>query len=68
MDYVKRRANTTAKVSAADFEACKSQFLFGIATITEMEDTPNDLVINWNHTGSNMSLSGTGPWLKKGAS
>jgi hypothetical protein len=26
----------------SDFEACKSQFLFDIATITEMEDIPND--------------------------
>jgi hypothetical protein len=35
----------------SDFEACKSQFLFDIATITEMEDIPNDLILNWDHTG-----------------
>jgi hypothetical protein len=30
MGYVKRRANTTAKVFVSDFEACKSQFLFDL--------------------------------------
>ena len=51
MGFVKRRANTTAKVSVADFEVHKAQFLFDIAAIVEMEEIPKALVINWDHTG-----------------
>ncbi len=32
-------------------EACKTQFLFDIDTIVEMEEIPRDLIINWDHTG-----------------
>ena len=51
MGYVKRRASTKAKVSVSDFEECKSQFLFDIQTMVEMEEIPNETVINWDHTG-----------------
>ena len=29
----------------------KSQFLFDMKTIVEMEEIPHDLVINWDQTG-----------------
>ena len=51
MGYVKRRANTKAKVNPSDFEAYKSQFLLDIKTVVEMEEIPKELVINWDHTG-----------------
>ena len=51
MGYVKRRASTKAKVTAADFDALKAQFVFDIRTIVEMEDIPPDMIINWDHTG-----------------
>ena len=50
MGYVKRRASTRAKVSPADFEALKNQFLFDVKIVVEME-IPKALVINWDHTG-----------------
>ena len=49
--YVKRRATTKASIPNVDFEAQKAQFLFDIQSICEMEDIPNELVINWDHTG-----------------
>ena len=51
LGYVKRRASTKAKVTAADFDAHKAQFVFDIQTIVEMEEIPSDLIINWDHTG-----------------
>ena len=45
----------------------KSQFLFDIRTIVEMEDIPEDLVINWDHTGLNYVPVSTGQWLRKEA-
>lgn len=49
--YVKRRATTKASIPNLDFEAQKAQFLFDIQSICEREDIPNELVINWDHTG-----------------
>ncbi len=51
MGYVKRRASSKAKVTVSDFEAYKSQFVYDINTIIEMEEIPTELVINWDHTG-----------------
>ena len=51
MGYVKRRASTKAKVTASDFDKLKSQFLFDIKAIIEMEEIPAELVINWDQTG-----------------
>ncbi len=53
LGYVKRRGNTKSKVSVENFELLKNQFLFDIKTITAMEDIPEDLIINWDHTGLN---------------
>ena len=53
LGYVKRRANTKSKVDVESFESYKAQFLFDIQTITEMEEIPKDLIINWDHTGLN---------------
>ena len=40
MGFVKRRASTKADVSAFDFDKLKSQFLFDIKAIIEMEEIP----------------------------
>ena len=53
LGYVKKRASTKCKVSVADFDMCKAQFLFHIQTIFEMEEIPHQLVINWDPTGIN---------------
>ena len=51
MGFVKRRANTAGKISATNFAQLKSQFLFDVQVIREMEGVPHDLVINWDQTG-----------------
>ena len=53
LGYVKRRANTKAKVSVVDFEEYKAQFVFDICTIMDMEDIPKEMIVNWDHTGMN---------------
>ena len=53
LGYVKQKATIKASISSIDFTAQKEQFLFDIQTIVEMEDIPNELVINWDHTGIN---------------
>ena len=51
MGFVKRHASTAGKISAANFAQFKSQFLFDVQRIREMEEIPADLVINWDQTG-----------------
>ena len=53
LGYVKRKATTKTTIPSDNFEAQKEQFLFDIQTIIEMEDIPNELVVNWDHTGIN---------------
>ena len=53
MGFRKRKASTTAKVSVTDFVARKEQFLFDIHVLRELEQIPEELVINWDHTGLN---------------
>ena len=53
MGFRKRKASTTAKVSVADFVARKEQFLFDIHVLRELEQIPEELVINWDHTDLN---------------
>ena len=51
MGYVKRRASIKVKVIAADFDVLKTQFVFDIRTIVEIENIPPNMIINWDHTG-----------------
>ena len=51
MGFVKRRASTKAKLTASNFEELKTQFIFDVKAIIEMEEIPRDLVINWDQTG-----------------
>lgn len=51
LGYVKRRSSTKAKVTVTEFEMYKSQFVYDVRTIMEMEEIPKELVINWDHTG-----------------
>lgn len=50
MGYVKRKATMKAKVTVQDFEAVKTLFLNDVFTTVAMEDIPEDLIINWDHT------------------
>lgn len=48
---IKRRVSTTMKETPQDFETCRSQFIFDVQSIMELEEIPPQLVINWDHTG-----------------
>lgn len=50
MNFVKRRSTSTTKVSVENFDLLKSQFLFDIQSIVEMEEIPPYLIINWDQT------------------
>ena len=53
MNFVKRRGNSKSKVTFTNFEELREQFLFDIKTIIEFEEIPDDLILNWDHTGVN---------------
>ena len=50
MGFVKRKATTKAKVPVKDFEAIKTTFLNEVFTTVIMEDIPQELIVNWDHT------------------
>ena len=45
MSYVKRKANTKAKIAVTDFNELKSQFLIDIRTLRNLEEVPDCLGI-----------------------
>ena len=50
MGFVKQHASTNGKKFATDFHELKAQFVFDIKAMIEMEEIPQDLVINWDET------------------
>ena len=38
-------------MSVSDINSLKSQFIFVVKVIIQMEEIPSDLVINWDQTG-----------------
>ena len=57
---VKRKCSNAGKVLLPDFEKTKEVFLADIAAEVLMNDIPDQLIINWDHTG--LSLVPTGQW------
>ena len=49
--FVKRRANTKSKVSVEQLDELKELFLLDFNNVIEMNDVPEQLVINWDQTG-----------------
>jgi len=56
MGYMKRKATSTAKVTVDDLASLKKQFLLDIRGIVEMEEIPQDLILNWDQTLVNYTL------------
>ena len=54
LGFVRRKANSTAKVEPSHYEQLKEQYLLDIKVVVEMEDIPADLIMNWDHTGINI--------------
>ena len=53
INYVKRKATTKSKIAVTNFEMLKQQYLQDIKAVVELEDIPNQLIINWDQTGIN---------------
>ena len=50
MHFVKRKANTKAKVPVENFTQLKYNYLSEILGIVDVEEIPPCLIINWDHT------------------
>ena len=50
MELVKRKANSKVKISVNDFEEQKEHFLCSISALVLMEEIPEPLILNWDHT------------------
>ena len=46
----------------------KTQFIFDIEVISQMEKVPNDLIINWDHTGINYVPTSNWTMAEEGSS
>ena len=46
----------------------KTQFIFDIEVISQMEEVPNDLIINWDHTGINYVPTSNWTMAEEGSS
>ena len=51
MGFVKRKANSKARVNVDGFMELKTNYLADIRAIINLEEVPPCLVINWDHTG-----------------
>ena len=67
MGFIKRHASTKGKTLATDFHELKAQFLFGIKTVIEMNEIPENLVINWDQTSIHYVLVSSYTMEKEGA-
>ena len=50
MGYVKRKATSKAKVTVENLQALKQQYLLDIKGIVEMEEIPQELILNWDQS------------------
>ena len=67
MNFVKRKANTKAKITIENFAELRSIFLSDIQAVIEMEEVPPCLVINWDHTALKYVPVGSWTMAKEGA-
>ena len=47
---MKRKANSKVKISVNDFDKLKEHFLCSISVLVLMEEIPDALILNWDHT------------------
>ena len=66
MNFVKRKANTKAKITVDNYAELKCNFLSDIQAVVDMEEVPPCLIINWDHTALKYVPLGHGQWLRRG--
>ena len=67
MGFVKCWASTKPKVSVLDFESLIAQFIFDVKVIIQMEEIPNDSVINWDQTSIHYAQVSSWTMAKEGS-
>ena len=48
MGYVKRKASSKAKITVENLASLKEQYLLDIRGVVDMEEIPQDLILNWD--------------------
>ena len=66
MNFVKRKGYSTTK-NGYDFENIKVNFLNDVFAIVKMEDIPDELILNWDHTPKNIVPGSSWTMAQKGA-
>lgn len=66
MGFSKRRANSKSKVTPNNFSVLKEAFLFDICSVVKMEEVPDQLVLNWDHTAIKIVPSSSWTMEKRG--
>ena len=65
---MKRKATTSkSRMSVSNFEDMKKEFLQEIVDIAVMEETPPELILNWDQTGINLVPSSGWTMEQQGA-
>ena len=67
MQFVKRKANTKAKISVENFTQLKYNYLSDISGIVDVEEIPPCLIINWDHTALKHVPVGSWTMAKEGS-
>ena len=66
MGYSKRRSSTTSKVLPGNFDDIKGQYLSDIQCVVEMEEIPDDMILNWDQTAIKIVPSSSWTMEKRG--
>ena len=66
MGFSKRRGNSKSKVTPDDLSILKENYLMDIKAVVEMEEIPEDMVVNWDQTAMKIVPSCTWTMEKRG--
>ena len=65
MGFVKRRVSTSAKISVTNFEEKKRQYLDDIKVNVELDEIPEEMIVNFDQTGIHYIPTGSWTMEKK---
>ena len=51
LGFVKRWGSTAAKITVTNFDEVKEQYLLDVKAVVQIEEIPQDMIINWDQTG-----------------
>uniref|UniRef100_A0A1X7SRZ0 Uncharacterized protein n=1 Tax=Amphimedon queenslandica TaxID=400682 RepID=A0A1X7SRZ0_AMPQE len=65
LNFLKRRGSSAAKITFSNFEL-KQQYLFDFKSVVVMDEIPQKLIFNWDHTGISKGCQSRGSHFKLG--